>query len=207
LWPLFFHSLTKEYIFSLCFARVISFCPLRSGLSYKQARCSWPKGYIDTSGLIQLEFTFKYDNPVFQAIWEEIEDLIQQGRFRTINFVEQEINSYEGKQDFLKKWIKKWKKSFIYPTDAECFNAAIPIVNEEYDSGFFDPKKQAEGIEEADPYLIAYCKVHNFTLITNESKTRPNRIPGVALKNGVKCIDIYDFLKERELKMERRKKQ
>ncbi len=57
---------------------------------------------IDTSGLIILESTFKRNNPVFSAIWEEIEDLIRQGRFRTIDFVEDEINNYEGKQEFLK---------------------------------------------------------------------------------------------------------
>jgi hypothetical protein len=93
----------------------------------------------------------------------------------------------------------------IVVTDAESINMAIPIVNEEYRSGFFDAKKQAEGKEEADPYLIGYCKVHNCTLITNESKLKPNKIPGVSKKNGVKCIDINDFLTERELKMERKK--
>ena len=160
---------------------------------------------IDTSGLIILESTFKYDNPVFKAIWEEIEELIGQGSFRTIDFVEEEINSYEGKQDFLKNWIKKWKKHFVVRTDEATINTAIPIVNAEYATGFFDAKKQAEGKEEADPYLIAYCKVHNCILITNESKTRHNRIPAVAQKNGVKCIDINDFLKERGLRMERKK--
>ncbi len=161
---------------------------------------------IDTSSLIMLESTFKYDNPVFIAIWEEIEELIKQGCFKTIDFVEDEINSYEGKQDFLKKWIKKWKKHLVVTTDAACINAAIPIINEEYKSGFFDAKKQAEGKEEADPYLIAYCKIHDCVLITNESKIKPNKIPGVSAKNNVKCIDIYDFLIERELKMERKKK-
>jgi hypothetical protein len=58
---------------------------------------------IYTSGLIVLESTFKYDNPVFAAIWEEIEELIRQESFKIIDFVEEEINSYEGKQDFLKK--------------------------------------------------------------------------------------------------------
>lgn len=61
-----------------------------------------PVYVIDTRGLITLESTFKRDNPVFKAIWEEIEDLIMQDHFRTIDFVEQEINNYEGKQDFLK---------------------------------------------------------------------------------------------------------
>jgi hypothetical protein len=161
---------------------------------------------IDTSGLIMLESTFKYDNPVFAAIWEEIEELIQQGRFRIIDFVEDEINNYQGKEDFLKKWVEKWKKQLVYPTDLECYNAAIPIINEEYKSGFFDAKKLAAGKEEADPYLIAYCKVNNCILITNESKERTNKIPAVARKNEVKPMDVYDFFIDRELKMERKKK-
>jgi len=164
-----------------------------------------PVYVIDTSGLIMLESTFKRDNPVFTAIWEEIEDLIIQGHFRTIDFVEQEINSYEGKQDFLKIWVKKWKKHFIVKTDEASFNAAIPIIDEEYSTGFFDAKKQAEGKEEADPYLIGYCAIHGSTVITNESKTKPNKIPAVCEKHGVRCIDINDFLIERGLKMERKK--
>lgn len=161
---------------------------------------------IDTSGLIMLESTYKRDNPVFIAIWEEIEELIAQGCFLTIDFVEEEINEYEGKQDFLKKWVKNWKKNFVVKTDAETINAAISIINEEYKSGFFDAKKQAEGKEEADPYLISFCKIHNCTLITNESKIKPNKIPAISKKNGVKCIDINDFLFERGLRMERNKK-
>jgi hypothetical protein len=161
---------------------------------------------IDTSGLIFLESTYKRDNLVFTAIWEEIEDLIMAGNFKTIDFVEDEINSYEGKQDFLKIWIKKWKKYFVVETDAESINAATPIINEEYSTGFFDAKKQAEGKEEADPYLIGYCKVHNCTLLTNESKLKPNKIPAVSKRNNVKCIDINDFLFERGLRMERKNK-
>jgi len=161
---------------------------------------------IDTSGLIKLEVTFNYGNPVFSAIWEEIEELIDQGRFRTIDFVEDEINRYQGEKDFLKRWTKKWKQKLIFQTDAETFTAAIPIINTEYNTGFFDAKKLASGQEEADPYLIAYCKVNNYTLITDENKHKPNKIPGVSAKNDVKCIDIFEFLAERELKMERKKK-
>jgi len=160
---------------------------------------------IDTSGLMRLDYTFKREIPVFTAIWEEIEDLILQGCFKTIDFVETEINDYEGKEDFLKNWVKKWKKRLVVETDSASFNAAIPIINEEYNTGFFDAKKQAIGKEEADPYLIGFCKVHNCILITDESKIKPNKIPAVSAKNGVTCIDINDFLLERGLKMERKK--
>lgn len=160
---------------------------------------------IDTSALIILESTFKYDNPVFKAIWEEIEDLIGKGCFKTIDFVEDEINSYEGKEDFLKNWVHKWRKYLVVETDAESINAARPIINSEYSSGFFDSKKQAEGKEEADPYLIAYSKVHKCVLITNESKVKHNKIPAVSKKYDVKCIDINDFLIDRGMRMERKK--
>ncbi|MCK9401181.1 MAG: DUF4411 family protein [Bacteroidales bacterium] len=161
---------------------------------------------IDTSGLIKLESTFKPENPVYAAVWEEIEDLIKQGFFKTIDFVEIEINEYEGKEEFLKKWVKKWKRIFVVETDVESFNAAIPICDQEYQTGFFNAKKQAEGKEEADAYLIGYCIAHNCVLITNEGKDKSNKIPAVANKNGVKCIDVDEFLMERGLKMERKKK-
>lgn len=161
---------------------------------------------VDTSALITLDFIFPKQNIAFTAIWEEIEDLMSHGQFRTLNFVEDEINSYEGDHTFLKEWIHNFKKNFVVETDEDCYNAAIPIISTEYSTGFFDPKKQAEGKEEADPYLIAYCKINNYILITSESKTRANKIPAVAKKHGVDCIDINDFLTERGLKMERRKK-
>mgnify|MGYP001359270863 CR=1 FL=1 len=160
---------------------------------------------IDTSALLRLDFTFKRDNPVFSAIWEEIEDLIVQRQFLTIDFVEQEINDYRGKEVFLKEWVKKWKKLFIVKTDASSFNAARLIINEEYNTGFLNVSKLAEGKEEADPYLIGFCKVHNCVLITDENKLKSNKIPAVAKKNDVLCIDVYEFLQERGLRMERKK--
>jgi hypothetical protein len=98
-------------------------------LDFNQGNCIY---VIDTSALIILDFTFNYDNLVFKAIWEEVEDLISQGHFKTINFVEDEINSYEGKQDFLKKWVKKWRKHLVIEVDSATMNATIPIINEEY---------------------------------------------------------------------------
>lgn len=134
---------------------------------------------IDTSALLRLDITFKRDNPVFTAIWEEIEDLMVHGHFLVLDFVEQEINDYRGKEVFLKDWVKKWKKRFVVETDAASFNAAKPIINEEYNTGFLKASKLAEGKEEADPYLIAYCKVHNCVLITDENKLKSNTCCGL----------------------------
>lgn len=46
---------------------------------------------IDTSSLINLQDKFDYNNPVFKAIWEEIEELIATDNLFTLDFVEKEI--------------------------------------------------------------------------------------------------------------------
>jgi|GEM_PF-700281 len=161
---------------------------------------------IDTSALIDLENIFRYDSPVFRAIWEEIEILIEKDNLITLDFVEEEISSYEGEKEFLKEWIKKWKKKkkFIKTTDEAIINETIPIINQEYNTGFLNKNKLANGRDEADPYLIAYCKKNDYVLITNESKHKSNKIPAVANKNGVKNINIHEFFEERGLKMVRK---
>ena len=71
-------------------------------------------------------------------------------------------------------------------------------------TGFLNKNKLANGKDEADPYLIAYCKKNNFVLITSESKYKPNKIPAVANKNGVYNINISEFFEARGLKMVRK---
>lgn len=161
---------------------------------------------IDTSSLVHLEQNFDRESVVYEAVWQEIEELVGQGCFKTLEFVWEELKDYQGDQDGLMKWIRKWKKHLIIDTDAEVLNAARPIINEEYNTGFFKASKQAEGKDEADPYLIAYCKVNFCTLITNEKFDVHNKIPAVARKNGVECMNINGFLIDRGLKMERKKK-
>lgn len=162
---------------------------------------------IDTSALINLQDKFAYNNPVFQAIWDEIEELILLDCFLTIDFVEEEIiDDYLGKKDFLIKWMKRFKRrrKFVKKSDAAVINAAIPIINSEFTSGFLRKEKLEEGKDEADPYLIAFCKLNGYTLISDEKKFVSNKIPEVAKKNGVRCISLYEFFEERGLKMVRK---
>lgn len=161
----------------------------------------------DTSALINLQEKFDYNNPVFKAIWEEVEELILNDSFITIDFVENEIiDDYLGKEDFLVKWIKsfKRKKKFVKNCDESVINEAKLIINAEYNTGFLKKVKLEKGKDEADPYLIAFCKLNGYKLISDEKKLVTNKIPEVAKKNGVKCISLYDFFEERGLKMVRK---
>lgn len=162
---------------------------------------------IDTSSLINLQDKFDYNNPVFKAIWEEIEELIATDNLFTLDFVEKEIiDDYLGKKEFLIKWIKQFKKrrKFVKKSDEEVINASIPIINSEFNTGFFKKEKIEKGKDEADPYLIGFCKLNRYTLISDEKKLVSNKIPAVAKKNGVRCINLYEFFEERGLKMVRK---
>jgi len=162
---------------------------------------------IDTSALINLQDKFDYKNQVFKAIWDEIEELIITNNFLTIDFVEKEIvEDYLGKKDFLIKWMKRFKRrrKFVKKSNAAIINEAIPIINSEFNSGFLKKAKLEKGKDEADPYLIAFCKFYGYTLISDENKFVSNKIPEVAKKNGVRCISLYEFFEERGLKMVRK---
>lgn len=162
---------------------------------------------IDTSALINLQDKFDYNNTVFKAIWEEIEELIATDNLFTLDFVEKEIiDDYLGKKEFLIKWIKQLKKrrKFVKKSDEEVINASIPIINSEFNTGFFKKEKIEKGKNEADPYLIAFCKLNGYILISDEKKLVSNKIPEVAKKNGVRCINLYEFFEECGLKMVRK---
>lgn len=63
-------------------------------------------------------------------------------------------------------------------------------------------------INKADPWLIAYAKKHDLTIITDENNTGPNgsptknepKIPFVAAHFGVKTINFWEFLQKEHFK-------
>lgn len=63
-------------------------------------------------------------------------------------------------------------------------------------------------INKADPWLIAYAKKHNMTIVTDENNTGPNgtstnnepKIPFVAAHFRVSTIGFWEFLKKEHFK-------
>lgn len=160
---------------------------------------------LDTSALIALDYSYKRTNPLFAAVWEELEDLLAQGRLKIIDFVDEEIGRYEGKEDFIQKWVEQHRKRLVVETDVASLAFAQEIINAEKDTGFLKAAKQAKGEDEADPYLIGYAKQHQSIIVSHENPTKHNKLPQVASRHGVKCLSIEAFLVERGLVMVRKK--
>lgn len=152
---------------------------------------------IDTSALIDLKRHYPRNEPAFKAIWDEIETLIAEGNMLTVKIVEKEIEKYQGKNDPLKKWIQKHKTKFIVPIDADIWNVGTEIISKYPE--LLDKKKMMNGDEEADPFLIALAYVKGCTIITQESKTNPIKIPTIASKYDIKCINLFEFFNVQDL--------
>lgn len=156
------------------------------------------KYVVDTDVLITLTTYHPQDKPAYQAIWDEIETLIKQKNIFSTTVVYDEIIKYLGKNDQLKKWAISHKKRFFISPDQETWQIAHDIIKKFPD--LLNKKKLQTGEPDADPFLIALAKSEGATIITQENKDLPNRIPTVASYYGVKSIDLYEFFEERKLK-------
>ncbi len=155
---------------------------------------------VDTDVLIILMKHYPPDKPTFNAIWDEIENLIKQGNMFTTDVVYKEIGRYEGKGARLKNWAKsqKSKRRFFIGIDAETWQLAKKIRDKF--PALIKQKNIETGEEEADPFLIALAKAKGATIITNERKDLFDRIPAIAKHYGIKSIDLFEFFAERGLK-------
>jgi len=95
---------------------------------------------IDASSLIDLGNIYPKERETYKAIWNDIEELIDNGLFLTSDFVEKEINEYQGKKTFINEWIREHKQKLVIPTDSEITIAAKKIINENRNTGFLDQK-------------------------------------------------------------------
>jgi len=153
---------------------------------------------VDTDVLITLMTYHPQDKPAYQAIWDEIETLIKQENIFSTMVVYDEIIKYLGKNDQLKKWAISHKKRFFISPNQETWQLAQDIIKKFPD--LLNKKKLQTGEPDADPFLIALAKSEGATIITQERKDLPNKIPMVALHYSVKSIDLYEFFEERKLK-------
>ena len=153
---------------------------------------------VDTNVLITLMAHHPQDKPTYQAIWDEIEALIKQENIFSTMIVYEEIIRYLGKNDQLKKWAISHKKRFFISPDKETWQLAQDIIKKFPD--LLNKKKLQTGEPDADPFLIALAKSEGATIITQERKDLPNRIPMVASYYRVKSIDLYEFFERRKLK-------
>ncbi len=155
---------------------------------------------IDTSSLICL--SQKYPENIFETLYINIDRAIHNNIIKAPYQVFAEIKK---RDDFLYKWLKKYKNPFLINMNEPLIKSAFSIINK------FPELIRNKGLESteddpADPYLIAIAikpkeRLDNEPVkIITEEGLKKNHIPDIARKYGITSINILEFFTEMKWK-------
>ena len=144
---------------------------------------------IDTSSL--RVFTNFFPD-IFPAFWTEFDLLIESGKIVSVREVKKEF-SIQAREHMV-DWLKENSSIFKAPNAAESkFVSDIFTVKRFQDI----LQKQAilKGRPVADPFLIAYAKIHGACLVTEE-KYKPNgiKIPNICEYYDIECTNLKGLM-------------
>jgi len=156
----------------------------------------------DSSALIEIQR--KYPHDIFSGLWKNLSGLAKNGRMIAPKQVFDEIKSY-ALEDYLKTWATQHKNMFKEPTSAHYLKVKEILASYPH---LINPKSESE---QADPYIIAMaiCTAPQTQLfenirvvVTEESFTKPQRIPDVCNKLGITCINTITMFRQEGWKFE-----
>lgn len=167
---------------------------------------------IDANILIDSHRQF-YHFDIAPSFWNQLGEKIIADKIILIENVTEEIlvSEVEEEKDDIQLWLEGILEAVeIRATDTqEVINTYADIMNmiqqnERYESSAL---AQWADIKIADPWIIAFAKVHKATIVTRETKIQGGqqlkklKIPNVAEDYGVECIDLFEMMKRLEIKL------
>jgi len=143
---------------------------------------------FDSSGFIDAWNRY-YPIDLFPTLWDKIATLLKKDIIIASTIVWDEIMR---KDDELKNFLEKFKRSFKHPTKKEQ-EIVGKIINN-------NPDWIKNGKNEADPFVIALAKLNHLKVVTyeNPNKTK-NHIPAVCRQFNVEYFSFIEFLREENI--------
>jgi hypothetical protein len=112
--------------------------------------------------------------------------------------VQREIKNTIYPKDKLLQWSNKNKKIFLGIDD--CQINQISQIKLQYNLSYWQNEMNRPA-PWADPYLIAVAICDQATIITQEHKTKANRIPPIAAHFGIRSLNLLEFFQELKIKL------
>lgn len=145
---------------------------------------------VDTSALIDGLERY-YPEGTFPALWEQVDILVEAGRFLLSEEVWNEARTHDAAA---KAWCDgRGKAKLVVPTD-------LAIVQEVQTILAAYPKlvKSIKGRNRADAFVIATARLKNAVVVTGEgangTEDKP-KIPYICQRLGVPCMGFLDLIK------------
>ena len=151
---------------------------------------------IDMSSLKELHD--RYPKNLFPTIWQHITSLIQDEQLFSHIEVMREIRNTIYSKDKLLLWSNKNKKIFSGMDD--CQIGKMPLIKSKFNLDYWNNNMNRPA-PWADPYLIAMAMCEKGIIITQEHKTKANRIPPIAKEFGIDSFNLLEFFQELKIKL------
>lgn len=140
----------------------------------------------------------RYPKTLFPSIWQRIASLIQDGQLYSHIEVHREIKITIYPKDKLLQWSNKNKK--IFSGIDKCQNKQILQIKSQYNPSYWQNEMNRPA-PWADPYLIAMAICEKAIVITEEHKTKANRIPPIASLFGIRSLNLLEFFHELKINL------
>lgn len=147
---------------------------------------------FDTSPITTL---FKnYYRSVFKTLWQNFDDLVEDGRILSTREVFRELEDYA--HDEMHAWIADQKELFATPTPAEAAFVAR-IFQERHFQQNIEGRKLLRGGKVADPFVAARAAVAGATVVTVE-KWKPNSadLPNICQHFEIRSRSLEQFMQD-----------
>lgn len=155
---------------------------------------------FDSSAFMALNRTSNdvYEIPI--AVWEQLEEMMKDGKIISHELVFNEIDSKSKKPDFLARWVRDKKEYFLETTSSQISIVQDIIIKF---PRLIDYRCERE---QADPWLIALAieKSKEQTLfqetvpivVSQESSNSDSKIPAVCKNFGIQHRSLREFFDE-----------
>jgi hypothetical protein len=135
----------------------------------------------------------------FPTIWKQIDELVREGRFRSVKEVRNEIE-HNCPFEHIERWVHTNRHIFWKPRQKEMELVAEIFRNRQF-IGLIRRSQILRGLPVADPFIVAAAKIHDGTVVTQESdKAHAARIPRVCKEFNIACINMEQFLEKEDIK-------
>lgn len=144
-----------------------------------------------------------YQNDFFPDFWKWIRYGDKEFPIKTIKKVKEELNK---KDDFINGFINELPKDFFIDEIKEKYHKNYEEIIQKSQNMDFNStaKEKFAEANRADAWLLAVALSDNFIIVSNEKmpdkKEKKNiKIPRMCDELKIKCINIFDFIKEQKI--------
>ena len=143
------------------------------------------KYIVDTNVFIRRSPQEEYEEEAFPIHWKNFDKLVKEGVIISIDKVKEELT--EKGDEFFLDWTKENEHMF-YPNFDSDTTPYLTELSSRF-SGWY-----TQNCDKADYFLIAFAKIKELTLVTQEkmnlntTEEKNYKIPTVCHKIGAKCI-------------------